>query len=179
MTRFYCRSCRYSSDWSSHLQNPTLKCCITYYNYTTGKNNPCNRLPLYDAINNRAPDAVILTLLEENKAAAKVCDCIGKDLPIHKAIENKYSDIVILVLLKENKEAVKACKGNGYLLLHLAIQAQASEEIVMKLFQENENAATKLCDGILPLHLALDKNYSDSIYLCSFHGKQTSSFRIK
>jgi len=98
---------------------------------------------------------------------------------MHKAIENKYSDIIILALLEENKESVTVCNGKGFLPLNLAIQAQASEEIVMKLFQENENAATKLCDGILPLHLALDKNYSDSIYLCSFHGKQTSSFRIK
>jgi hypothetical protein len=52
----------------------------------------CGRLPLYYAIKNCAPDAVILTLLEANKGAAGEYIRTGY-LPFHKAIENKYSDM--------------------------------------------------------------------------------------
>jgi hypothetical protein len=147
MPSFYCKSCspNYHKDWSSHLQNPTLNC---------SKNQLCGRLPLYDAIKNCAPDAVILMLLEANKGTAGEYERTGC-LPLHKAIENKYSDMVILALMAVIKKAVMGSNASSYLPLHLAIKNKCSSKIVIAILQECTEAS-KINDpnGVLPLMMA-------------------------
>ena len=104
MSSFRCKSCSVfpidwpsllrgtfsrSSDWSSHIKNPTSTCGGTH------NSPPCGRLPLYDAISHRAPDAVILTLLDSNKKCLKVIDKKDINHVLEKAIQLKYSDFVI------------------------------------------------------------------------------------
>jgi hypothetical protein len=60
MQNFYCKTCDPRQLWSRHRWNPTLEC------------DRCDRLPLYDAVYNHAPDAVILAILQANKYAAKL-----------------------------------------------------------------------------------------------------------
>ena len=80
MSVFRFRLCGLSYDWSSNPQNPTLKCVNIIY---------CERLPLYDAIINSAPDpdAVILTLLQAIKGAATVKDQKDGCHVVEKAVE--------------------------------------------------------------------------------------------
>jgi hypothetical protein len=79
----------------------------------------CYRRPLYDAIINRAPDAVILTLLEANKSAAEDENARDQCHMLHKALEKSHSDYVILALLEAMKKAVKVSDSSGYLPLTL------------------------------------------------------------
>ena len=156
MSYFYCKSCcsYLHKDWSSHLQNPTLKCSSTYY--SGGYRTCCNRLPLYDAINSCAPDAVITSLLVLTQEAAEVCDRTGC-LPLHTALEMKYSDHVIQALMAANKKAVRESTAAGYLPLHLAIQNKCSSKIIVALLKEYSEAS-KITDpnGVLPLMMAVE-----------------------
>jgi hypothetical protein len=207
MPRFYCKSCRphYHTDWSFHLQNPTLEC-----SGLINKDYRCYRLPFYDAINYRAPDAVILTLLKTSNDDALAPDirdqcypmemgiqlkhsdriilallaadkeiakrCFSDgSLPLHKVLELKYSNEIILAVLEVNKDAVTKCDRANALPLHKAIQSQSSEDIVLKLYQEHEIASTKMCNGWLPLHLALSYKYSDTIILALFNACKQTS----
>ena len=131
MTSIYCKSCypSFHKDWSSHLQNPTLKCCGKYY-FANRYDNPCNRFPLYDAINNRAPDAVILTLLEANKTAAMTRDVKDGWSPLEKAIALKHSDNVILAFLAANKDVAKTSLIDGGLALHKALEYKYSNDVI-------------------------------------------------
>jgi hypothetical protein len=99
---------------------------------------------------NKAPDAVILTLLVTYTDATKILDREGY-LPLHKAIELKFSDKVILALLNANKEATTNMR-NG-LPLHKAIANNYSENVVIALLEANKNAVNMVDNyNALPLH---------------------------
>jgi ankyrin repeat protein len=90
-----------------------------YYLYRNYRS--CGCLPLSDAINNHAPDAIITSLLLLNQEAAEVFDRTGF-LPLHMALEKNHSDHVIQALMAANKKALWLSTDTGFLPLHLAFQ---------------------------------------------------------
>ena len=77
------------------------------------------RLPLRDAIYNKAPVEVVVALLQANSQAAAEKDKNGS-LPLHHAAANKAPIEVVEALLQANPQAAAEKNKNGKLPLHLA-----------------------------------------------------------
>ena len=116
------------------------------------------RTPLHIALRARAPDEVILFLLNKYPKGAAIQDVLGR-VPLHYAISSHASVFIIQTLIKACRSAACAVDNLGWTPLHVAANVARSSEMVETLIATAvETVVSRTKKGNTPLMCA---NMSD------------------
>lgn len=124
-------------------------------------------LPLHYGIENMYETEVLAVLIMAGKAAAQYL-CKGR-LALHMCIEFKHSFATIDLILEAYQGAISVkaqteahdAKHQGILPLHLALERQLSEKIILYLLRAFDDAGVGACGestdrhGLFPIHYAV------------------------
>ena len=112
------------------------------------------RIPLHVAIRARAPDEVILFLLNKYPEGAAIQDVLGR-VPLHYAISNHASVSIIHTLIKTCRSTACAVDNLGWTPLHVAANTARSSEMVETLVATAvETVVSRTKKGNTPLMCA-------------------------
>eukprot|EP01047_Picozoa_sp_COSAG01_P010075 COSAG01_NODE_423_length_17260_cov_203.736962_9_plen_1246_part_00 len=127
------------------------------------KNNAGN-LPLHLALQTKAPEETVRSLLQAYSDAAAEKDSAG-NLPLHFALQTKAPEETVRSLLQAYGDAAAEKDSAGSLPLHFALHTKAPEKTVRSLLQAYGDAATKEDPhGKLPLEVAMDQQLSVELF---------------
>jgi len=87
------------------------------------------------------------------------------EIALHRALVKRASSEVVKALLQVGRDSAAMKDGSGLLPLHLALQCQLGEAIVLDLIAAYPAAASvpEIHDAKLPLHLALENGAADGV----------------
>lgn len=112
------------------------------------------RIPLHVAIRARAPDEVILFLLNKYPEGAAIQDVLGR-VPLHYAISNHASLSIIETLIKTCRSCACAVDNLGWTPLHVAANTARSSKMVEALVASAvETVVSRTKKGNTPLMCA-------------------------
>jgi len=117
------------------------------------------RLPLHVAIRAKAPDSIILYLLNEFPKAASVQDAMGR-VPLHYACSNKASQSVIVSLIQACPSSLYANdNAGGWTPLHVAVNIGAGEMAIRTIIETApDTVLLKTSKGNTPKQCCRDSN---------------------
>ncbi|KAK1747210.1 serine/threonine-protein kinase [Skeletonema marinoi] len=171
------------------LEEDDVENLIVKYPEALGKRGGDGRLPLHIALEQKLPEEIVLLILNAYPQAAKekwedgrlpieVClernmskdlvlalSCELSDALLHEAIF-LYSQKMVKALLDAFPDAAKKIAPTNDLLLHAAINTNASEDIILLILNAYPQAAKeKMKGGRLPIEVCEENDASEDLML--------------